>query len=121
MKKMPITKRISVTMRGFSILKQYCPGLAQGKSAYELINSVQPFVSIWFTARIVNEISSQKSFNTILFYVLGAVLINFICALLKSIINRIRDRKQKKTSTCSVTVWRSSSGGYPHLYGLSYI
>ena len=155
MKKMPITKRISVTMRGFSILKQYCPGLAQGKAAYELINSIQPFVSIWFAARIVNEISSQRRFNTILLYVLGTVLINFICALLKSIINHvcnekesqmwswfgkvfsdrcllilliwkmsqysIRDRKQKKTFTCSVTVWHSSSGGYPHLYELSYI
>lgn len=96
MKKMPITKRISVTMRGFSILKQYCPGLAQGKSAYELINSVQPFVSIWFTARIVNEISSQRRFNTILFYVLGAVLINFICALLKSIINHICNEKESQ-------------------------
>ena len=46
MKKMTITKRISVTMRGFSILKQYCPGLVQGKAMYELINSIQPFVSI---------------------------------------------------------------------------
>ena len=83
-------------MRGFSILKQYCPGLAQGKAAYELINSIQPFVSIWFTARIVNEISSQRRFNTILFYVLGAVLINFICALLKSIINHICNEKESQ-------------------------
>ena len=58
MKKMTITKRISVTMRGFSILKQYCPGLAQGKAMYELINSIHHFVSIWFTANIVNEFSS---------------------------------------------------------------
>ena len=96
MKKMPITKRISVTMRGFSILKQYCPGLAQGKAAYELINSIQPFVSIWFAARIVNEISSQRRFNTILLYVLGTVLINFICALLKSIINHVCNEKESQ-------------------------
>ena len=96
MKKMPITKRISVTMRGFSILKQYCPGLAQGKAACELINSIQPFVSIWFTARIVNEISSQRRFNTILLYVLGTVLINFICALLKSIINHVCNEKESQ-------------------------
>lgn len=96
MKKMPITKRISVTMRGFSILKQYCPGLAQGKAAYELINSIQPFVSIWFTARIVNEISSQRRFNTILLYVFGTVLINFICALLKSIINHVCNEKESQ-------------------------
>lgn len=96
MKKMPITKRISVTMRGFSILKQYCPGLAQGKAMYELINSIQPFVSIWFTAQIVNEISSQRRLKTILLYVLGAVLINFICALLKSIINHICNEKESQ-------------------------
>ena len=96
MKKIPITKRISVTMRGFSILKQYCPGLAQGKAAYELINSIQPFVSIWFTAQIVNEISSQRRFNTILLYVLSTVLINFICALLKSIINHVCNEKESQ-------------------------
>lgn len=96
MKKMPITKRISVTMRGFSILKQYCPGLAQGKAMYELINSIQPFVSIWLTAQIVNEISSQRRLKTILFYVLGAVLINFICALLKSIINHVCNEKESQ-------------------------
>ena len=96
MKKMPITKRISITMRGFSILKQYCPGLAQGKAMYELINSIQPFVSIWFTAQIVNEISSQRRFKTILLYVLGAVLINFICALLKSIINHVCNEKESQ-------------------------
>ena len=96
MKKMTITKRISVTMRGFSILKQYCPGLAPGKAMYELINSVQPFVSIWFTAQIVNEISSQRRLKTILLYVLGAVLINFICALLKSIINHVCNEKESQ-------------------------
>ena len=96
MKKMSITKRISVTMRGFSILKQYCPGLAQGKAMYELINSIQPFVSIWLTAQIVNEISSQRRLKTILFYVLGAVLINFICALLKSIINHVCNEKESQ-------------------------
>lgn len=96
MKKMTITKRISVTMRGFSILKQYCPGLAQGKAMYELINSVQPFVSIWFTAQIVNEILSQRRLKTILLYVLGAVLINFICALLKSIINHVCNEKESQ-------------------------
>ena len=96
MKKMTITKRISVTMRGFSILKQYCPSLAQGKAMYELINSIQPFVSIWFTAQIVNEISSQRRLKTILLYVLGAVLINFICALLKSIINHVCNEKESQ-------------------------
>lgn len=77
MSKIALTKRVSITMRGFSILKQYCPELAQGKAAYELINSIQPFISVWFTAQIVNEISSQRRFNTILLFILGAVLLNW--------------------------------------------
>lgn len=60
MSKIALTKRVSITMRGFSILKQYCPGLAQGKAAYELINSIQPFISVWFTAQIVNEFHHKE-------------------------------------------------------------
>lgn len=94
MSKIALTKRVSITMRGFSILKQYCPGLAQGKAAYELINSIQPFISVWFTAQIVNEISSQRRFNTILLFILGAVLLNFICSLIKNILNHVCNEKE---------------------------
>ena len=94
MSKIALTKRVSITMRGFSILKQYCPGLAQGKAAYELINSIQPFISVRFTAQIVNEISSQRRFNTILLFILGAVLLNFICSLLKNILNHVCNEKE---------------------------
>ncbi len=96
MKKMSIAKRVSVTMRGFSILKKYCPGLAQGKAVYELIHSVQPFISIWFTAQIVNEISAQRRIQTVILYVLGAVLINFLCALMKSMVKHVCDEKESQ-------------------------
>lgn len=96
MKMMSIQKRISVTTRGFTILKQYCPGLAQGKALYELINSLQPFISVWFTAQIINEISTQRRLKTVFVYVLGVVLTNFICAVLKSIINRVCNEKESQ-------------------------
>ena len=96
MKKMSISKRISVTMRGFSILKKYCPGLAQGKAVYELIHSIQPFLSVWFTARIINEISSQRRVKTVILYVLSIVLIHFICAVLENIINQICNEKESQ-------------------------
>lgn len=96
MKRMSIQKRISVTMRGFAILKQYCPGLAQGKALYELIDSIQPFISVCFTAQIMNEISAQRRIKTVFVYVLGAVLTNFICAVIKSIINRVCNEKESQ-------------------------
>ncbi len=96
MSKMSIRKRVSVTMRGFGILKCYCPGLAQGKALYELINSIQPFISVWFSAQIINEISAQRRMRTVILYVVGVVLTNFICAVLKSIINRVCNEKESQ-------------------------
>lgn len=96
MRKMSIQKRISVTMRGFAVLKQYCPGLAQGKALYELIHSIQPFLSVWFTARIINELSAQRRIQTVLAYVFGVVLTNFICAVSKSMINRVCNEKESQ-------------------------
>lgn len=83
-------------MRGFSILKKYCPGLAQGKAVYELIHSIHPFLSVWFTARIINEISSQRRVKTVILYVLSIVLIHFICAVLENIINQICNEKESQ-------------------------
>ena len=96
MSNMSIRKRISITMRGFGILKYYCPGLAQGKALYEAINSVQPFISVWFSAQIINEISSQRRIKTVGIYIVSVVLANFICTVLKSIINRICNEKESQ-------------------------
>ncbi|MCI8306994.1 MAG: ABC transporter ATP-binding protein [Lachnospiraceae bacterium] len=93
---MSIHKRISITKRGFSIIKQYCPGLAQGKAVYELINSIQPFISVWFTAQIINEISSLRRPKKLLIYILFVSLFNFVCAVLKSIINHVCNEKESQ-------------------------
>jgi len=93
---MSIQKRISVTMRGFGILKQYCPGLAQGKALYEFINSVQPFLSVWFSAQIINEIATHRRIKTVIIYVAGVVLANFICAVIKSMLHRICNEKESQ-------------------------
>lgn len=94
MNKMSIRKRFDVTVRGFGILKKYCPGLVQGKALYELINSLQPFVTVWISARIINELSAQQRIKNIVGYVVGIVLINFVCAVLKNSINRVCNEKE---------------------------
>ncbi|MDY5910640.1 MAG: ABC transporter ATP-binding protein [Inconstantimicrobium porci] len=93
---MSIRKRISVTKRGFGILKKYCPGLVQGKALHEFINSVQPFISVWFSAHIINEIVTQKRIEKVILYVSLVVLINFICAFLKNIIERVCNEKESQ-------------------------
>ncbi len=96
MKKMTLQKRVAVTARGFRILRQYCPGMVQGRAFYELIHSLQPFVTIWFSARIIDEIVSRQRIRVLAAYVVGIIGTNFICAVCKSMLRRVTDEKENE-------------------------
>ena len=76
MNKSTLRERVSVTVRGYDILKEYCPGLASGKAASALITALQPFVSLWFSAQIINELTGQRRVNLLFFYVCIVLLCN---------------------------------------------
>lgn len=94
MKKLTVKKRISITARGYKILKQYCPGLASGKAVSALISAIQPFASIWFSAQIINELTGLRRVNLLVLYVCTVLFINFIISMLHSVIDRITGEKQ---------------------------
>ena len=91
---MTIRRRFAVTVRGFRLLKIYCPGLVQGKALYELINSLQPFVTVWFAAQILNELSARQGIRKTAIYVVSMILIHFICSVAKNSIDRICSEKE---------------------------
>ncbi len=94
MNRISIKERVSLTKRGFGVLKEYCPGLVQGKALYELLNSLQPFISVWFSARIIDEIAGQRRMAAAAAYVTGAVLLNFLCAALKGIVGQVCNKRE---------------------------
>lgn len=94
MNRMSIPKRFAITLRGFGLLKKYCPGLVQGKALYEFISALLPFVSAWFSARIIDELSTHQRIKNITIYAASIVLIHFICTILKNLISRICNEKE---------------------------
>ena len=94
--RMSLRRRAAVTVRGFEILKSYCPGLVQEKALYELIHSLQPFITVWFSARIIDELSARRSMENIALYVACAVLVNFICSIAKKILNTAGSKKESQ-------------------------
>lgn len=94
--RMSLRRRAAVTVRGFGILKSYCPGLVQEKALYELIRSLQPFITVWFSARIIDELSARRSMKNIALYVACAVLVNFICSIAKKILNTAGSEKESQ-------------------------
>ena len=115
MNKSTLRERVSVTVRGYDILKEYCPGLASGKAASALITALQPFVSLWFSAQIINELTGQRRVNLLFFYVCIVLLCNLVISMLRSVLDRITSEKQAQmwdfsrkyslTNNCLWTMW----------------
>lgn len=94
MKRMSFGERIKITKRGFGILKKYCPGLAEQKALYEIIHSLQPFISIWFSARIVDELINYCRKEYIAIYVISIIVINFICTVIQNVLLHVCNEKE---------------------------
>ena len=96
MKKMSFGERIRITKRGFGILRKYCPGLSEQKALYEFIHSLQPFITIWFSARIVDELTNhcRKDYNAS--YVICVITINFICIVFQNVLLHICNEKESQ-------------------------
>lgn len=96
MKRMSFGERIKITKRGFGILKKYCPGLAEQKALYEIIHSLQPFISIWFSARIVDELINYCRKEYIAIYVISIIVINFICTVIQNVLLHVCNEKESQ-------------------------
>ena len=96
MKKMSFGERIRITQRGFGILRKYCPGLSEQKALYEFIHSLQPFITIWFSARIVDELTNHCRKDYIASYVICVITINFICIVFQNVLLHICNEKESQ-------------------------
>lgn len=93
---MSLGERIKITKRGFGILKKYCPGLAEQKALYETIHSLQPFISVWFSARIVDELINYCRKEYIATYVISIIVINFICTVIQNVLLHVCNEKESQ-------------------------
>ena len=96
MKKMSFGERIRITKRGFGILRKYCPGLSEQKALYEFMHSLQPFITIWFSARIVDELTNHCRKDYIASYVICVITINFICIVFQNVLLHICNEKESQ-------------------------
>lgn len=96
MKKMSFGERIRITKREFGILRKYCPGLSEQKALYEFIHSLQPFITIWFSARIVDELTNHCRKDYIASYVICVITINFICIVFQNVLLHICNEKESQ-------------------------
>ena len=98
---MKFKQRIAVTKRGYGVLKRYCPGLIRTKVISALIETLSPFVTIWFSAQIINEIAGNRNTGTLILLVLLAVGLGFAFSMIRNALDRVIKEKEAGMSNDS--------------------
>lgn len=92
--RMPLKKRAALTVRGYRMLGGYCPGLVRDKAFCALILAVQPLFTVWFSARILDEIAGSRRAEILLGYALATLAGNFVLQLFKSAVEKVCSQKE---------------------------
>ena len=96
MNRISIRERIELPKRGFKIINHYCPGMVRTGVLAEAVSAMQPFVTVWISAQIINELSGLRRVETVVLYVVGIVLFNFACYVLKTALKEIFRKKESE-------------------------
>ena len=93
---MKFKNRIAITRRGYRMLGKYCPGLIRDKVIIAVLEALAPLVTVWFSARIINEIEGNRDTGTLILLVLLAVGINFAFSMIRNALSRVVSEKESK-------------------------
>ena len=93
-KKLSVRARIGITKRGFGILRKYCPGLVRDKAICAWIGAMQPLISVWFSARIINGLEAGQGAGGVSGCLAALVMLNLIAALLRGVFDRTANEKE---------------------------
>ena len=91
---MKLKERLAVTGRGYRMLGEYCPGLIRAKVLSAAAEALSPFVTIWFSAGIINEIAGEKRVVRLVLLVVLTVGLNFALSMIRSAMDRVTGEKE---------------------------
>ena len=93
---MKLKERIAVTRRGYRMLAEYCPRLIRTKVIAAAAEALSPFVTIWFSGRIINEITGNRDIGTLVLLVLLTVFLGFAFSMTRNALNRVISEKESR-------------------------
>lgn len=72
-KNIPLRETLRLHGRGFRDIGRYCPSLFWSIALHSVVSSVMPYVTIYFSARIINELASMRRMAVLWHWVLIAL------------------------------------------------
>ena len=98
--KIDFKEAFSLHIRSYKDINQYCPGLLLSYVLYSVVSAVTPYVTVYLSAQIINELAGARRTENLWFWVWVTIGAEAILALLKAILLRwkntkLRERKNK--------------------------
>ena len=93
---MRLKERIAVTRRGYRMLAEYCPRLIRTKVIAAAAEALTPFVTIWFSGQIINEIAGDRVIGTLVLLVVLTVVLGFAFSMTRNALNRVISEKESR-------------------------
>ncbi len=80
-------KMLSAYLRAFKEINRLEKRLLPSIVALAVCGAVSPFVNIWMSARIIDELSGERNVKTLVIYIASALSINFVMFIVTNVIN----------------------------------
>ena len=77
-----------LNLRAWKIWYRLCPSLLRAMLSYAFLGAVTPYIEIFFSARIIAELASNRNPTELLKWVLVTIFVTALCQLLKAGANR---------------------------------
>jgi ATP-binding cassette, subfamily B, bacterial len=114
-KKFTFKEHISLIVRGLKIYHSLPKPILLAKTISNLFNSVNPFINIYFSSVILNELAGSRNKETLIYLVLLTIGINLIVAIIRSFVGRW-------TAYCDSVSWMSMNNVFTDkLLSMDYI
>ena len=91
---MRLRKRIEITKRGYALLRKYIPGLIRAKTVSAVLECLSPFVTVWFSARIIHELMNAGRPERIILYAALVIGIHLIFSMIRNVMDKIVNDKE---------------------------
>ena len=86
--KIPFKEVYKVNIRAFRLINHHCPGMFLSKFLHAVFSATLPYVSIYFSARIISELAGLRRADILVKWIIAELLVVSVYKLITAGLDR---------------------------------
>ena len=92
--KLTFKEAIQINKRAFVLINRHCPGMFLSKLLFSVFSAFLPYVPIYFSARIINELAGARNVDSLITWILAELLTVVALKLVVAVLQRWKNAKE---------------------------